>query len=74
MLPPTRTMLLSHIQRANFVRTANKAYLTTHPQLPSLEDCGWVIEDGVLFPVWCLELPAPKAVLELIKCGCKSLF
>lgn len=72
MLPPTRATLLPHIQRTNFVCTVNKAYITTHPVLPRLEDCGWVLDDGAIFPVRCLELPAPKAVLELIKCGCRS--
>ena len=72
MLPPTRATLLPHIQRTNFVCMVNKAYVTTHPQLPSLEDCGWVLEDGAIFPLRCLELPAPQAVLELIKCGSKS--
>ena len=72
MLPPTRATLLPHIQRANFVCMVNKAYVITHPQLPSLEDSGWVLEDGAIFPLRCLALPAPQAVLELIKCGCKS--
>ena len=72
MLPPTRAALLPHIIRANYVTMRDKSYLTNCPELPPIEENGWNSECGAYVPVRCLALPAPKAVLELIKCGCKA--
>lgn len=39
---------------------------------PPLIDNGWEINsEGVIFPVKCLELPAPKGVIDFRKCECK---
>ena len=71
-LPPARATLLPHIQRTNFVCRLNKAYTTTHPAISSLTENGWVKDaSGIIKPVHCLKPPAPKAVLELVKCNCK---
>ena len=72
MLPPTRASLLPHITRANYVAMRDKSYSTNHPILPLIEQSGWVEEDGMYVPGRCLRLPAPRAVLELTKCACKS--
>ena len=73
MLPRTRAALLPHIIRANYVTMRDKSYLTDCLELPSIEENGWnLLESGCYIPVKCLALPAPKAVLELIKCGCKA--
>ena len=72
LLPPTRATLLPHIQRTNFVCLVQKSYITTHPKIPSLTNNGWKLVNGEVVPVRCLELPAPQAVLELIKCCCKT--
>ena len=73
MLPPTRAALLPHIIRANYVTMLDKSYLTDCPDLPPIEENGWnLLESGCYTPVMCLALPAPKAILELIKCGCKA--
>jgi hypothetical protein len=72
MLPPTRAALLPHIQRANYVAMRDKSYHTTNPALPPLEENGWKIENAAYIPVRCLSPPAPLAVIELIKCGCKT--
>ena len=50
----------------------DKSYSVMHPDLPPLEQSGWSLERGIYVPVRCLKLPAPKAVIELTKCGCKS--
>lgn len=72
MLPPTRAVLLPHILRANYVTMRDKSYQTNCPELPPIEENGWTSENGMYVPVRCLVLPAPRAVLELIKCGCKA--
>ena len=72
MLPQTRAAILPHIIRANYVTTRANSYLTDCPELPSIEENGWnLLESGCYIPVKCSVLPAPKTVLELIKCGCK---
>ena len=72
MLPPTRAALLPHINRANYMAMRDKSYITNHPVLPAIEQNGWTVEKELLVPVRCLKLPAPRAVIELTKCGCKS--
>jgi len=47
-------------------------YTSNCPTLPTIERNGWTSEDGKYVPVRCLTLPAPRAVIELTKCGCKS--
>ena len=71
-LPPTRGALLLRIMRANYACARDKSYVERNPQLPSIESSGWKLEDSRYRPILCVELPAPKAVLELTKCGCKT--
>ena len=47
-------------------------YTTPHPCLLPLEENGWMLAGDEYVPVPCLYKPAPVAVLELIKCGCKT--
>ena len=43
------------------------------PNLPSLFENGWEkATDGTVSPKKCLELPAPQAVIKLVKCVCKK--
>ena len=74
LLPPTRATLLPHIQRTNYVCLVGRSYSSTHPDLPALTDCGWRLDekDGSLKPVLCLLPPAPKSIIELVKCACKA--
>ena len=44
------------------------------PPLPPIDESGWIIEEALFVPVKSLSSPAPKAVIELAKCGCKSGF
>lgn len=71
MLPPTRAALLPHIMRANYMTMRDKSYPENCPALPAIEENGWILEKGVYVPLTCLALPAPQAVVELVKCGCK---
>lgn len=72
MLPPTRAALLPHITRANYIAMRDKSYVTRSPDLPAIDQNGWQLDKGVYVPVHSLALPAPRAVIELTKCGCKT--
>ena len=73
LLPPTRATLLPHIKRTNYICQVGRSYECTHPLLPSLTDSGWLLdEEKKIKPVLCLYPPAPKGVIELVKCACKS--
>ena len=72
MLPPTRPALLPHISRANYISMRDKSYITRLPDLPAIEESGWRLDQGKYVPVMNLASPAPLAVIELIKCGCKT--
>eukprot|EP00057_Strongylocentrotus_purpuratus_P007692 XP_011662166.1 PREDICTED: uncharacterized protein LOC105437364 [Strongylocentrotus purpuratus] len=72
-LPPTLGSLTPHIQRANFVARVNKGYKVPKPKLPPLDGNGWELSpEGTFSATKCLELPAPKAVMELVKCSCRK--
>ena len=72
-LPPTQGTLIPHILRANYTSQRDKSYITAKPVLPALEHNGWKINSKREYvPVMCLKEPAPKAVLELVKCGCQG--
>lgn len=72
MLPPTRSSLLPHVTRANYIAMHDKSYTSNCPALPPIDQNGWIVEEGLYVPVRCLNLPAPRAVIELTKCSCKS--
>jgi len=70
-LPPTRGTLLPRILHANYMSMRDKSYVTAKPVLPGLEINGRDLgSEGVYQPTMCLIDPVPKAVLELVKCGC----
>lgn len=72
-LPPTLGALKPHIQRANVISAISKGYREQGPQTPLLTDNGWETKsDGTISPKKCLEPPAPEAVVELVKCGCRG--
>ena len=48
------------------------SYTFSCPVLPPIEETGWLVKGSVYKPVKCLEEPAPKGVIELTKCDCKS--
>ena len=73
-LPPTFGSLYYHILRANYVTMIWKNADVSHPRLPSPNECGWTFDDGTqqFTPALCLHQPAPDAVLELVRCYCKT--
>ena len=74
LLPPTRATLLPHIMRTNYICQASRSYITTNPVLPAMVESGWMIceKENIIKPVLCLYPPAPKGILELVKCACKG--
>ena len=71
-LPPTKGALMQHIKRARIMSTIALSYKQPYPSLPILEGNGWVKQDGKDKPHTSDLPPAPEAILELIKCGCKG--
>lgn len=72
-LPPTSGSLNLHIRRAHYIAMIWKKADVNHPRLPAPDAFGWTFDAGSnhFYPVRCLNPPAPEAVLNLIKCGCK---
>ena len=71
-LPPTRGTLVPHTSRAYYMALVWKLSKTPCPHLPSPTDYSWQSTGGRLKPVFCLNAPAPEALLELRKCSCKT--
>ena len=71
-LPPTRAALLPQLQRINHVCFIERSYDTPHPNPPPVTENGWKRDEDVILPVYCLMPPAPKDIIELVDCGCKT--
>ena len=71
-LPPTKQALVQHIRRANYQAAVWKAALTASPEIPGPDGQGWKVTDGHLTVDWTSEAPAPKSVLALVACGCRT--
>ena len=71
-LPPTKAALEQMIKRANYVALVWKECGTPHPDLPEPTSHGWSQDGDRLQAIPTTLLPAPKALLELIKCGCRG--
>ena len=71
-LSPKCATILPHSMRENYIALPDKPYTSNSPVLPHIGKNGWLVQGTVFKPVKCLEDPAPKAVIELTKCGCKS--
>ena len=69
MLPPTVGTLIPHVQRVNNMVMRDMGYTSPHPSLPTLEGNGW---SEKWLPIKWLVSSAPRAVVELVKCGCKE--
>lgn len=63
-LPPTTGSLKLNIQQAHFIAMIWKRAVKSHPLLPLPSEYGWERR--------CLNPPAPEAVMNLVKCGCKK--
>ena len=69
-LPPTPEALRQAISTANYQALVWNLDTVAEPQLPSPETFGWKLEDDKWVPVMMSLLPAPEAIIQLVKCGC----
>ena len=69
-LPHIKATLVQKINRANYVTMVWKQCGTASSTLPPPTSHGWRLEGNRLLPVPTTVLPAPHAVLQLVKCGC----
>ena len=73
-LPPTMGALTEHIKRAHYMALIFKRNLQSIQDLPSPDLYGWRYDEdrGVYEPIMTLILPAPSAIINLVKCNCKK--
>ena len=73
-LPPTTGSLKLHVQRAQYMAMVWRKAAESHPSLPSPVGYGWQLlsDENTYVPVRCLNPPAPEALMNLLKCGCKK--
>lgn len=71
-LPPTQGALHEAILRSHYQAMVWNKDRVANPVLPSPESYGWAKEDDRWTPVMTKVLPAPVAVIELVKCGCSK--
>ncbi|KAK3886046.1 hypothetical protein Pcinc_009779 [Petrolisthes cinctipes] len=71
-LLPTQAAPHQMIKRANYVALVWKACDTPQPNFPAPTLHGWRQDEDRLQDVSTTMPPAPKAVLQFIKCGCKG--
>ena len=71
-LPPTHSALYEAILRAHYQMMVWNNDKVCVPRLPQPHGYGWEKEGDEWIPVTTKELPAPKAIVELVKCGCKK--
>lgn len=69
-LPPTKGALEQHIKRAHYQAMVWYHDGVAKPKLPEALNYGWTIENNLYLPVVTHLPPAPKAVLELVRCKC----
>lgn len=69
-LPPTSDAVKFHIMRSHYQATIwNQAHLP-HPDLPPVDEMGWMHKEGQLVPRLLSLPPMPKACMEFTSCGC----
>lgn len=71
-LPPTQAALNQAILRAHHQMLSWNSDIVPNPELPSPEGYGWTMENDHWVPVMTTLQPAPKAVIQLVKCGCSK--
>ena len=69
-LPPTSSVIQSHIQRSFFIVHNVHNLLNDHGPVLEPTNYGWFCDDGALLPVKGLK-PLPAEMLTLCKCGSK---
>ena len=71
-LPPTQAALQQAILRAHYQLTVWNSDRITNPELPSSQHYGWRMDQEEWVTVMTNMPPAPKAILQLVQCGCSK--
>ncbi|KXJ07268.1 hypothetical protein AC249_AIPGENE26021 [Exaiptasia diaphana] len=72
-LPPTQEALRNPVLRTNYETLIWKNDIESSPELPTPDGFGWKIDSsGRWVPEMTKKLPAPEAIIELVKCGCSK--
>ncbi len=71
-LPPCSDALRKHTTRANYQALIWRSSLEAEPHIAGPDGHGWKVTGDEVTVDWMDLEPAPKAVLELIKCGCTT--
>ena len=71
-LPPTSAALYQHILRAHYQAMIWFLATDAQPRLPPATDYGWNKIHDTYVPIVTALNPAPDAVIELVRCGCKK--
>ena len=71
-LPPTLAALRQHIYRAHYMAMVWRRNMVGFQHMPPPESYGWIKEQDRYEPVLTLNCPAPKAVINLMKCNYKK--
>ena len=71
-LPPNDKAAIEHVKRARLQVLIWRAAHYNDPPAAKLSMFGWKIEEGIHIPV-SGTVVAPKVLLELVACGCKSV-
>ena len=69
-LPPTKAAFEEAVKRTLFQCIVWNFDIVALPPIPSPELFGWKKEKNVFTPIMTSILPAPQAIIELVKCGC----
>ena len=72
-IPPTRAALVEHAKRAAY--QAGHCWgqaLVPSPVLPSPQEWGWTMGDGIWKPFWTTLPDVTKSCQERVRCGCKK--
>ena len=72
-IPPTGAALVEHVKRTAY--QAGHCWgqvLVSSPVLPSPQEWGWTMDDGIWKPVWTTIPDVTKSCQELLKRGCKK--
>ena len=72
LLPPTSDCLRQHVKRSAYQAAIWKCALKAKPEIPSPDGHGWKVSPTNLEIVWSTIPPAPQAILDFMKCTCKS--
>lgn len=72
LIPPSRSGLREHIKRAAYYAGWVNFQCVENVELPSPNDWGWTLENGVYKPVWDISDKSITVDLVTSTCGCTS--